>query len=328
MTQSHSLKYDPDFLQAAGPELAARVRRPPPQPHDVETQRVNFDTLIRGFGKHAPKQPVTTTKHQIKTRDGATIAVWQVSPEQPQENGPAVLHIHGGGMISGSADAFVASGLLASTAAASGVSMFSVDYRIAPEHQLDGLVNDCYDALQWLSSNAASLGINSKRIGVFGESAGGGIAAGVALQARDKALSPPLRKQILIYPMLDDRNLVADERLVPTALWGYVNNLTGWSALLGKGVPGTDKVSELVKYAVPARVQDLSGLPDTYIDVGQLDIFLEEDLEYARRLHKAGVQVDLNVYKGMPHAWELVGGQNTEKGKRILDERIHALQSI
>ncbi|CBQ71251.1 related to Lipase/esterase [Sporisorium reilianum SRZ2] len=328
MSQSHSLNFDPDFLQAAGPVLAAFAHRPQPQLHEVEVHRTNFDNIIRGLGKDAPKPPVTTTTHRIKARDGATIEVFQVSPEQRKENGAAVVHIHGGGMVSGSADAFVASGIIAATAVASGVDVFTVEYRLAPEHQLDGLVNDCYDALEWLSSNAASLGIDNKRIGLLGESAGGGIAAGVALQARDRALSPPLRKQVLVYPMLDDRNLEADERLVPMALWSYVNNLTGWSALLGKGVPGTDKVNELVKYAVPARVKDLSGLPDTYIDVGQLDIFFEEDLEFVRRLHKAGVQVDLNVYKGMPHAWEIVGGQHTENGKRILAQRIRALQSI
>lgn len=328
MAQTHSFKLDPEFLQVAGPLLAIAAQRPQPQLHDVETRRTNLDTLLRGLGVGIPEQQVTKTTHTIKTRDGASIDVIQVSPKQRQPNGPAVLHAHGGGMIGGSADAFVASGSIGSFAEASGVSIFSVEYRLAPEHQLDGLVNDCYDALEWLSSNAASLGVDNKRIGVFGESAGGGIAAGVALQARDRGFSPPLRKQVLVYPMLDDRNLTPDERLAPTALWTYESNVTGWSGLLGKGVAGTDEVNELVKYAVPARVQDLSGLPDTYIDVGQLDIFIEEDLEYARRLHKAGVQVDLNVYKGLPHAWELFGGQNISVGKRILAERISALKSI
>lgn len=328
MPQSHSFKYDPEFLQAAGPVLATFAQRPKPSLHDVETHRVNLDTALRAAGEAGPKYPVETTTHAITTRDGATINVIQVAPKQRRDNGPAVLHAHGGGMMSGTADAWVASGILPGLAAASGVDIFSVEYRPAPEHQLDGLVNDCYDALEWLSSNSASLGIDSNRIGVFGESAGGGIVAGVALQARDKALSPPLRKQILIYPMLDDRNLTPDERLSPTAIWSYENNLTGWSALLGKDIAGTDKVNELVKYAVPARVQDLSGLPDTYIDIGQLDIFIEETLEYVGRLHKAGVQVELNVYKGFPHAWELVGAQNTSVGKRIISERILALQSF
>lgn len=327
MSQAHSFKYDPEFSQAAAPGLAMFAQRPQPKVHDVETHRTNLDTALRAKGANAPQYPVTETIHKVKTRDGTTIDVIQVSPQHRKPNGAAVLHIHGGGMMSGSAQVWVEAGMVLALASATGADFFSVEYRLAPEHQLDGLVNDCYDALEWLSANATTLGIDNKRIGVLGESAGGGIAAGVALQARDRALSPPLRKQILIYPMLDDRNLTPDERLSPTALWSYENNLTGWSALLGKGVAGTDKVDELVKYAVPARVRDLSGLPDTYIDVGQLDIFLEEDLEYARRLHKAGTQVDLNVYKGLPHAWELLA-PHTTTGKRIMAERLLAVQSI
>lgn len=327
MSQTHSLKLNPEFLQAAGPTLAKMARRPAPARHDIEAYRTNFDAALTAIGQNAPQLPVSNTTHKIQTRDGATIDVIQVSPSHRKQDGAAVLHIHGGGMISGSTATFISSGIVGELANASGVDFFTVDYRLAPEHQLDGLVNDAYDALHWLSSNAASLGIDNKRIGVMGESAGGGIAAGVALQARDKGLSPPLRKQILVYPMLDDRNLTPDERLAPTAIWSYDANLTGWSALLGKGVAGTDKVNDVVKYAVPARVKDLSRLPDTYIDVGQLDIFIDEDLEYTRRLHKAGVQVDLYVYKGLPHAFELFA-KDIEITKRIILERIRAIQSI
>ncbi|KAJ1019907.1 hypothetical protein NDA16_004188 [Ustilago loliicola] len=327
MSQSHSFHLDAEFLQAAGPMLAKAAQRPRPALHDVESHRVNLDTTLAAIGQAAPKYQVTSTTHKIKTRDGASIDVIQVSPKQRKENGAAVLHIHGGGMISSSADMFVKSGIVPAYAEASGIDFFAVDYRLSPENQFDGLVNDCYDALQWLSTNAASLGVDNKRIGVMGESAGGGLAAGVALQARDTGFAPPLRKQILIYPMLDDRNIVPDERLVPTALWTYESNLTGWSAVLGKGVPGTDKVNELVKDAVPARVQDLSGLPDAYVDVGQLDIFVEEDLEFVRRLHKAGVQVDFILYKGLPLAWELFA-KDISTGKRISLERILAIQSI
>lgn len=327
MSQTHSFQYDPEFLQAAGPMLAVFAQRPKPAVHDVETHRTNLDLVVKTVGQHAPKYDVTTTTHTVKTRDGATIEVFQVSPKHRQENGAAVVHFHGGGMVAGSAAVFVEAGLVGALAAASGVDFFTVEYRRAPEHQLDGLVNDAYDALEWVSTNAASLGINNQRIAVMGESAGGGIAAGVALQARDRSFSPALRKQILVYPMLDDRNLTPDERLVPLITWTYESNLTGWSGLLGKGVAGTDKVKELVKYAVPARVDDLSGLPDTYIDVGQLDIFMAEDMEYTRRLHQAGVSVELSVYKGLPHAWEMLG-KDTATGKRILVERIRAIQSI
>lgn len=327
MSQSHSLQLDAEFLQVAGPMLAAAAQQPRPALHDVEAHRVSLDTLLTAIGQAAPKHEVTSTTHKIQTRDGASIDVIQVSPKHREQNGAAVLHIHGGGMISSSAAMFVKAGIVPAYAEASGIDFFAVDYRLAPENKLDGLVNDCYDALHWLSSNAASLGVDNKRIGVMGESAGGGLAAGVALQARDTGLAPPLRKQILICPMLDDRNIVRDERLAPTASWTYESNITGWSAVLCKGVPGTDMVNELVKYAVPARVQDLSGLPDTYIDVGQLDIFVDEDLEFVHRLHKAGVQVDFNLHKDLPHAWELFA-KDISTGKRINLERILAIQSI
>lgn len=329
MPSSHSFQLDPEFLQAAGPVLAAFSQLPKPAVHDVESRRQGFNAVLQQAGQMMPEHDVTVKTHKVKTRDGAEIDVIQVSPKQRKENGAAVLHIHGGGMISGSAQIYVDVGLVGVLSGESGVDFFSVDYRLAPEHNLDGIVNDSYDALQWLSTNAASLGVDNKRIGLFGDSAGGGIAAGVALQARDRQLSPPLRKQILIYPMLDDRNLVPDERIVPFALWTYESNVTGWSAVLGKGVAGTDQVPQFVRYAVPARVDDLSNLPDTYMDVGQLDIFLLEDLDFARRLHQAGVQVDLQVYKGLPHAWELVAPvDSTSTGKRIMAERIRAIQSI
>lgn len=325
MSQSHSLKLDAEFLQAAGPMLAASAKRPTPALHDVQASRKHIEEGVGALIQNTPDQGVTNKTHKIKTRDGASIDVVQVSPKQRKENGAAVLHLHGGGMIAGSAEMFSAA--VGAYAVATGVDFFVADYRLAPEVQLDGLVNDAYDALEWLSSNATSLGIDNKRIGLMGESAGGGIAVGAALQARDRRLSPPLSKQILLYPMLDDRNLKPDERLVPTAFWSYESNLTAWSAVLGRGIAGTDKVEELVKYAVPARVQDLSGLPDTYIDIGQLDIFVEENIEFVRRLHKAGVQVDFNLYKGFPHAWELFG-RDTSTGRKIATERMRVIQSL
>lgn len=327
MSQSHSFTLDPEWLQAAGPMLAARAQAPRPGLHDIQAHRDSLDAALNALAAHAPKYDVATTTHQVQTRDGATIHVIQVAPNHPQPNGPAVVHAHGGGMISASAHIFVETGSVGMLAASSGATFFTVDYRRAPEHQYDTLVNDTYDALEWVSTNAAKLGIDPTRIAVMGESAGGGISAGVALQARDRKLSPPLRKQILIYPMLDDRNIVPDDKVDHMASWNCASNITGWSALLGKGVPGTDKVTELVKYAVPARVHDLSGLPDTYMDVGQLDIFLLEDIEYVTRLHKAGVQVDFNIHKGLIHAWELYA-PDTEVGKRIWAERIAALKSI
>ena len=314
-------------MQNAAPVLSHMAQVPKPETHDIEAYRNRFKNMIASMPPLEPKQEVTTKVHKVKTRDGATIDVIQVSPKERKENGSAVVHIHGGGMISGTAHMFVEKGIMASFAEASGVDFFTVDYRLAPENNLDGLVNDGYDGLEWVLKNAASLGVDANHIGLMGESAGAGIAVGVALQARDTKLTPALRKLILVYPMLDDRNLKPDPRLAPTAFWTYEVNLTGWSAVLGKGVAGTDKVEELVKYAVPARVKDLSGLPDTYIDVGQMDIFIAESLEFAKRLHDAGVQLDMNIYKGMPHAWEIFA-RDTHVGKLIAAARISAIQDI
>ncbi len=183
--------------------------------------------------------------------------------------------------------------------ATSGVPMLVVDYRVAPEHPHPTPVEDCYAALVWLAENAGELGVDPARIAVMGDSAGGGLAAGVCLLARDRG-GPAVAQQLLIYPMLDDRPATPDPQLLPFLTWTYDDNVTGWGALLGEGA-GTDAVSP---YAAPARADDLAGLPDTYIDVGDLDIFRDEDITYARRLADAGVPTELHVYPGCPHAFE------------------------
>jgi acetyl esterase/lipase len=184
---------------------------------------------------------------------------------------------------------------------ASGVPMLSVDYRVAPEHAHPVPVEDSYAGLWWLSDDADELGVDLARIAVMGDSAGGGLAAAVALLARDRS-GPVVARQILLYPMLDDRNTTPDPEIVPFAGWRYDDNATGWGALLGNAVGGP----EVSTYAAPARATDLSGLPAAYIEVGQLDIFRDEDLEYARRLSLAGVPVEFHLYPGVPHEFDAI----------------------
>jgi triacylglycerol lipase len=207
--------------------------------------------------------------------------------------------MHGGGYVIGSpaADAPQHQEL----AAALPCCIVSVDYRLAPETPFPGAVEDCYAALTWLFAHAAVLGIDPLRVGVMGESAGGGLAAALALMARDRGQFS-LAFQHLIYPMIDDRTcVVADPHPhVGAFIWTPHNNRFGWSALLG-GAPGAAGVSP---YAAAARAEDLSGLPPTFISTGALDLFLEEDLEYARRLTRAGVPVELHVYPGAFHAFD------------------------
>ena len=206
--------------------------------------------------------------------------------------------------------------------AASGVPMLVVDYRVAPEHPHPTPVEDCYAALEWLVANASTLGVDPARIAVMGDSAGGGLAAWVCLMARDRG-GPAIAQQLLIYPMLDDRTATPDPQLEPFLTWTYDDNITGWGALLGASA-GTEAVSP---YAAPARAEDLSGLPDTYLDIGDLDIFRTEDVVYATRLADAGVPTELHVHPGCPHAFEALAA-DAPVSRRVVADRIRRLCSL
>ncbi|MEU1231170.1 alpha/beta hydrolase [Streptomyces sp. NPDC005828] len=231
---------------------------------------------------------------------------------------PGILYIHGGGMITGSilTDHRQVLPLVETI----GAVVVSVDYRLAPEHPDPAPVEDCYAALLWMSRNASVLGVDPDRIALYGGSAGGGLAAGVALLSRDRG-GPRPAFQMLPYPMLDDRNTTpSSHEITDIGIWDRAANIQGWQALLGDRF-GTDEVSP---YAAPARADDLSGLPPTYLDVGDLDLFRDEDLVYANRLMQAGVPVELHVYPGGIHAGELLA-PDAELSARITGYRMSAL---
>lgn len=209
------------------------------------------------------------------------------------------LHVHGGGYIMGQPEMTDARNRLLARDA--GCVVVSVDYRLAPETAFPGAVEDCYAALRWLFAEAAALGVDVGRIAIGGESAGGGLAAALALLARDRG-EIPLAFQLLIYPMLDDRTGVTAEPspMVGEFGWSRASNRFGWAALLGREPGGAD----VSPYAAPARAEDLAGLPPAYIAVGALDLFLEENIEYARRLMRAGVPTELHVYPGAYHGFQ------------------------
>ena len=215
---------------------------------------------------------------------------------------PAVLHIHGGGYVLGSPD--LGEENHRALVEAMPCMVVAVQYALAPEQPHPQPVEDCYTALSWMAGNAAELGIDPARIGVSGVSAGGGLAAALALLARDRG-EIALAFQHLIYPMLDDRTCTTEDPHPHTGhwCWKHANNHFGWSALLGVP-PGSDGVSP---YAAPARATDLAGLPPAYLSVGMLDLFLEENLEYARRLSRAAVPVELHAYPGAYHAFDNFG---------------------
>jgi acetyl esterase/lipase len=213
---------------------------------------------------------------------------------------PTILHIHGGGYVLGTAAMMdLANRILAMDL---GCIIASVDYRLAPEAPFPGPVEDCYAALKFLAGNAAQLGVDPTCIGVKGESAGGGLAAALALLARDRG-EISLAFQHLIYPMLDDRTCTTTNPHPFTGefIWTASDNRFGWSSLLGTS-PGGHGISP---YAAAARAENLSGLPPAFISVGALDLFLDEDLDYATRLMRAGVPVELHVYPGAFHGFQL-----------------------
>lgn len=216
---------------------------------------------------------------------------------------PCIYHMHGGGYVLGTAENNEADHR--SLCDRLGCAIISVDYRLAPENPFPAAIEDCYAGLSWTFRHAKALGIDPARVGVMGESAGGGLAAALALLARDRG-EHRLAFQHLIYPMLDDRTcVIADPH--PTAgefVWHAVNNRFGWSSLLGCE-PGLDGVSP---YAAAARAVDLSQLPPTFMSIGALDLFLEENLEYARRLTRAGVPIELHVYPGAFHGFDRAPG--------------------
>ena len=213
-----------------------------------------------------------------------------------------IYHIHGGGYVAGAVKDFEP--LLRPLAAALGCAIVSVDYRLAPETRFPGAIEDCYAGLCWVATNAAALGIDPVWIGVMGESAGGGLAAALALLARDRG-GPALAFQHLTYPMLDDRTCVADPHAYAGKfIWTPRNNAFGWSALIG-GPPGGDGVSP---YCAAARASNLAGLPPAFVMTGALDLFVDEDIDYARRLIAAGVPTELHVHPGAFHGFDLLPG--------------------
>jgi acetyl esterase/lipase len=213
---------------------------------------------------------------------------------------PCIFHIHGGGYVIGSAASMEP--FHRPLALDAECAIVSVDYRLAPETRFPGAIEDCYAALAWVFKQAPAIGVDARRIGVMGESAGGGLAAALALLARDRR-EYQLAFQHLIYPMLDDRTCVTANPHPYTGelIWTPHNNQFGWSSLLGVA-PGSEGVSP---YAAAARAADLAGLPPAFISTGALDLFLEEDLDYAKRLARQGVPVELHVYPGAYHAFDL-----------------------
>lgn len=209
---------------------------------------------------------------------------------------PCLYSIHGGGYVLGNRS--MDDLRMDSWCPELGFIGVSVEYRLAPETPYPGPLEDCYAGLRWVFDNAVGLGIDRRRVGIGGASAGGGLAAALALLARDRAEYSPAF-QMLAYPMIDDRQVTASSGWeVP--IWSPANNSFGWRSYLG-GLYGHP---EIPYHAAPARAGNLAGLPPALIYVGTLDGFCDEDVTYAMRLYQAGVPTELHVYPGAPHGFD------------------------
>jgi triacylglycerol lipase len=229
---------------------------------------------------------------------------------------PLYFHIHGGGFVLGSA--IMSSPANIALAREVGCIVASVDYRLSPEVTGQQPVEDCYRALCWLVENARSHGIDASRIAIGGESAGGGLAASLALMVRDRG-TIALAMQMLICPMLDDRTQ-GDHPHCGEFVWTAEANAAAWALRIGN----EDVEQDRHGYIAAARADDLQGLAPAYIAIGSLDLFLEEDIAYARRLARVGVPVDLHVYAGGYHGFEMAADASITR--RTMEDRYSVLR--
>ncbi len=258
---------------------------------DTTARSLRFARLVYRF-KTSSGPGVTVTERRVGT---PSVLVTITRPTDPGGTGrPAVLYIHGGGMVVGTPQAEAIG--IGRLARALDAVVVAPDYRLAPEHPFPAALDDCMAALRWMRDNADELGIDPDRIAVTGSSAGGGLSAAVAQRAHDEGIA--LRAQALVYPMLDDRTVLRnDQNGRGRFMWTPASNRFGWTAYLGR----EPRMSDAPQYAAPARREDLSGLAPAWVGVGDLDLLYDESVAYAKRLSECGVPCELVSVPGMYH---------------------------
>ncbi|MEV6814375.1 alpha/beta hydrolase [Micromonospora sp. NPDC051296] len=281
---------DPELLVP----LAELPSMPPLGPETIR--------LLRQFPQppietHLHGRPVERREVAVHAGDGTQVPLSIFSPTDRAAGAPCVYWIHGGGMMWG--DRFSNIDIPLEWLDLFGAVVITVDYRLAPEATGTTLVDDCYHGLLWVAENAAGLGIDPARIVVAGASAGGGLAAGVTLMARDRS-GPAIAAQLLSCPMLDHRNDTTSSRQYagPDGVWTREMNEFGWRSVLGE-----QTAENVSPYVSPALAEDLSGLPTTYIDAGTAEVFRDEDVTYATRIWAAGGQAELHLWAGGFHGF-------------------------
>lgn len=277
------------------PDIRAALELFPFPPINDETLPIMRPALAAP-GPELSDRVVRSIVHAPGAAGSPDVALHVHQPADAVGDLPCLVWMHGGGLVMGVAGMDDARFDVWCTR--HNMMAVSIEYRLAPETPFPGPFDDCYAALQYVADHAAELGIDADRIGVGGNSAGAGLAAVLALAARDRS-GPTISSQLLIYPMIDDRQ-ITESSSWDVPIWPASSNAFGWKSYLGD-TKGTDDVSP---YAAAARATDLGGLPPTIIVVGGLDGFVDEDIDYARRLNNAGVPVEFHLYPGACHGFD------------------------
>ncbi|MFD0885285.1 alpha/beta hydrolase [Streptosporangium algeriense] len=299
MTTVSPVPFDPELAEL----LAAMRGDNPPPPLSAETlpaSRAGLEAMAQPASVVIGDRPVEAEERTIPGRPGAPdLAVTILRPKERVPGAPGLYNMHGGGLVMG--DRHMDTPRLVDMVVEFGFVVVNVEYRLAPENPGTGPAEDCYTGLLWMADHAEELGYDPERLIVMGGSAGGNLAAAMSLMARDRK-GPALAGQLLLVPMLDDRNQsVSTHQYDGIGTWDRAANLFAWKSVLGDGVGGPD----VSPYAAPARATDLSGLPPAYIELGSAELFRDESVEYASRIWAAGGEAELHVWNGGFHGFEM-----------------------
>ncbi|MGH8011955.1 MAG: alpha/beta hydrolase [Candidatus Binataceae bacterium] len=314
-----------NFMDQLDPELRVAVENLPiDRPlnlEDIPKARAKMKKMLTAMLATLPPVEGVTSQDQFApgAQGDPDVPVRVYRPEDQPNKLPAMFWIHGGGYVMG--DIEQDDRLMKQLVNRIGCVAVSVDYRLAPEHPFPAPIEDCYAGLKWLFAHAGELGVESSRIAIAGASGGGGLAAGLALLVRDRK-EMQVAFQLLIYPMIDDRNVTpASYAITDPRMWNRESNRLGWKAYLGREGGAAD----VSPYAAAARAADLTNLPPAYIPVGALDLFVDENIEYAQRLIQAGVPTELHVYPGAFHGFDLFA-PSAKVSKQFKSDRDYALK--
>jgi acetyl esterase/lipase len=314
-----------NFVEQLDPELKAVMERMPADRTldltKISAARARMKKLVLEMLATFPQVEGVSQEDRFApgTQGGPPVRVRIYRADDQSSKLPALYWIHGGGYVMGDID--MDDRLMKQMVKRIGCVAASVDYRLAPEHPFPTPVEDCYTGLKWLFAHADELGVEPARIAIGGPSGGGGLTAGLGVLARDRK-EVQVAYQLLIYPMIDDRNATAAAHAITDPrVWNRESNRLGWKAYLGRDGGGAD----VSPYAAATRATDLSNLPPTYISVGTLDLFVDENIDYAQRLIQAGVPTELHVYPGAFHGFDMFA-PSARVSKQFKADRDNALK--